>query len=123
MYEGQYGFRKKRSTVDAILDLTGNIIDGFNKGMYTIGVFLDMTKAFDSIKHDTLFQKLESYGIRGMALKWLKSYLNDRNIQVLFRNTLSNSYPLKYGAPQGSVLGQLIYSFLANNMQMTCLDV
>ena len=51
-----------------------------------------------------------------MALKWLKSYLNDRNIQVLFRNTLSNSYPLKYGAPQGSVLGPLIYSILANDM-------
>jgi hypothetical protein len=116
MYEGQYGFRKHRSTVDAILDVTGNIVDGFNKGMYTIGVFLDMTKAFDSIKHETLFKKLERYGIRGMALKWLKSYLNDRSIKVLFRNTLSKSYSVKCGAPQGSVLGPLIYSVLANDM-------
>ena len=68
LYEGQYGFRKNRSTLDAILDLTGNIVDGFDKGMYTIALFLDMSKAFDSIKHETLFKKMELYGIRGMAL-------------------------------------------------------
>jgi hypothetical protein len=59
LYEGQYGFRKRRSTSDAILDLTGNILEGFNKGMYTIGLFIDMTKAFDTIKHQKLFSKLE----------------------------------------------------------------
>ena len=68
MYEGQYGFRKQRSTTDAILDFTGNVLDGFNKGMYTIGLFLDMSKAFDSIKHDTLLTKLQIYGIRGTIL-------------------------------------------------------
>ena len=116
MYEGQYGFRKNRSTVDAILDVTGNIVDGFNKGMYTMGVFIDMSKAFDSIKHETLFKKLERYGIRGVALRWIKSYLNGRSIKVLFGTTMSKNYPIEYGAPQGSVLGPLIYSILANDM-------
>ena len=60
LYGGQYGFRKQRSTTDAILDLTGNILYGFNKKMYTIGVFLDMSKAFDSIKHGRLFKKMEN---------------------------------------------------------------
>ena len=110
LYEGQYGFRKNRSSLDAILDLTGNILDGFNKGMYTVGLFLDMSKAIDSIKHETLFKKMEMYGIRGIALKWLCSYLTDRNIKVLFKNILSNKCSLKFGTPQGSVLGPLIYS-------------
>ena len=74
MYAGQYGFGKQRSKTDAILDFTGNVLDGFNKGMYTIGLFLDMSKAFDSIKHDTLLTKLQIYGIRGTTLNWLKNY-------------------------------------------------
>ena len=116
LYEGQYGFRKFRSTNDAILDLTGNILDGFNKKMFTVALFLDMTKAFDSIKHSTLLKKMEHYGVRGLALNWIESYLTDRNIRVLFRNLFSKSFNVNYGTPQGSVLGPLFYSILANDM-------
>ena len=116
LYEGQYGFRKLRSTTDAILDLTGNILDGFNRNMYTIGLFLDMTKAFDSIKHDTLLKKLENYGIRGLTLNWIKSYLTGREISVLFNNVYSKKFKINYGTPQGSVLGPLLYSIIANDL-------
>lgn len=116
LYSGQYGFRKHRSTNDAILDLTGNVVDALDKGMFTIGVFLDMSKAFDSIEHDTLFKKIEHYGIRGTTLQWLKSYLSNRHLQVQYKNTLSGKFAVKYGTPQGSVLGPLIYSLLVNDM-------
>ena len=116
LYEGQYGFRKQRSTTDAILDLTGNILEGFNKDMYTIALFIDMSKAFDTIKHQTLFNKLEMYGMRGITLNWLKSYLTGRNIKVMINGTLSDCYPADFGTPQGSVLGPLLYIILANDL-------
>jgi hypothetical protein len=116
LYEGQYGFRKQRSTADAILDLTGNILDGFNKGMFTLGLFLDMTKAFDSIKHETLFRKLEIYGVRGISLKWVKSYLSNRSLKVNYNGLLSEECNIDFGTPQGSVLGPLLYIILTNDM-------
>lgn len=114
--EGQYGFRKNRCTTDAILDLTGNIIDGFNKKMLTIALFLDMSKAFDSIKHETLLKKMELYGIRGTALSWIRNYLCNRNIKVMFNESLSEKYTVNFGTPQGSVLGPLLYIILTNDM-------
>jgi hypothetical protein len=116
LYEGQYGFRKLRSTTDAILDLTGNILNGFNRNMYTIGLFLDMSKAFDSIKHTTLLTKLYKYGIRGLPLNWIKSYLMGREISVIFNGLYSDRFKINYGTPQGSVLGPLLYSIIANDM-------
>ena len=75
-----------------------------------------MSKAFDSINHQTLFKKLEFYGIRGNVLSWFKSYLLDRFIKVKIRNTVSNSYVMSYGTSQGSVLGPLMYLILANDL-------
>ena len=120
LYEGQYGFREKRSTTDAILDFTGNVIDNINKGCYTLALFLDMSKAFDSIKHDTLLRKLEFYGIRGNALSWISSYLSNRYIKVKYKNSLSDRYLVTYGTPQGSVLRPLMYLVLANDL-VNCL--
>ena len=98
------------------MDLTGNILHSFNKGMFTIGMFLDMTKAFDSIKHETLLYKLQNYGIRGTVFNWLKSYLSNRKLQVKFKNTLSDQYTVDFGIPQGSVLGPLLYIVLENDL-------
>lgn len=116
IFQGQYGFRKGRSTTDAILDLVGNVLDGFNKKMQTAAIFLDMTKAFDSIKHETLLKKMEDYGIRGVALDWFKSYLSQRKISVMFKEVVSQKFELKFGTPQGSVLGPLLYTILVNDM-------
>ena len=115
-YEGQYGFRKNRSTADAILDLTGNILENINRGFYTMCLFLDMSKAFDSLDHETVLKKLEFYGIRGVPLSWFRSYLLDRKIKVKFKRHISDPYEMTYGTPQGSVLGPLIYIILANDL-------
>ena len=116
LYEGQYGFREKRSTSDAILDLTGNVVENINRGFFTLCLFLDMSKAFDSLYHGTVMKKLEFYGIRGIPLSWFRSYLLDRIMKVKFKNCISNSFIIEYGTPQGSVLGPLIYIILANDL-------
>ena len=78
LYEGEYGFRKGCSCDDAILDLTGNIIESLDNKQLTLAVFLDMSKAFDTIEHKLLFKILDRYGIRGSALQWFESYFQDR---------------------------------------------
>ena len=75
-----------------------------------------MSKAFDSINHNTLFQKLEYYGLRGNVLSWFQSYLKYRQIKVKYKDKLSDKYLIKYGTPQGSVLGHFMYIILANDL-------
>src|SRR6218665_536568 len=104
LYNKQFGFRKNHSTTHAIIEVVDKITEALDQGKITIGVFLDLSKAFDTIKHDILFKKLEHYGIRGLALKWLKSYLTDRFQQVYYAKNLSNLAPITCGVPQGSIL-------------------
>ena len=89
LYCGQYGFRKHRSTSDAISDLAGNVVDALDKGMSTIGVFLDMSKAFDSIDHETLFKKNRAVWYKG-------GYIACNGSKVLFQgNSLLDMGPHK----------------------------
>ena len=82
IFHSQHGFRNKHSCETAMCELVGNICKGHEKGKHTLLVFLDLSKAFDTLSHDILFQKLERYEIRGNTLKWFKSYLSDRNLRV-----------------------------------------
>ena len=74
----QFGFRKKYSTFLALMELVDNITKNIDGGNYSIGIFLDLSKAFDTIDHTILLDKLCRYGIRGVTLNWFKHYLNDR---------------------------------------------
>jgi hypothetical protein len=78
LIDNQYGFRSGRSTYLALLQLYNKISSAIDKNEFTIGIFLDLSKAFDTVSHDILFDKLQHYGIRGTALDWFKSYLYNR---------------------------------------------
>lgn len=103
----QYGFREGHSTTDQMLCFCQNIRDAQNKRPtnHTVAVFLDLTKAFDRVWNQKLIIKLyEVFGISGRALTWIYAFLRNRLIRVNFNNSLSRSFRLSQGVPQGSVL-------------------
>ena len=74
LFINQFGFRKKSSTILALLDITERIRESLDNGKYGCGIFIDLKKAFDTVNHSILLSKLEHYGIRGAVLKWFESY-------------------------------------------------
>ena len=122
LYAGQYGFREGHSCESAISELISVATKGQQEGMYTLALFLDLSKAFDSLEHSVLLKKLERYGMRGKANDWFASYLNDRKMRV--KCTVSSTGKLEYsdyqavtyGTPQGSCLGPLIFIIFTNDL-------
>ena len=89
----QFGFQKGNSTEHAILQLVDQISNSFEKKLFTLGVFIDLSNAFDTVDRDILICKLKNYGVRGNNLKWFESYLNNRKQFISFnkhKNTSSN---------------------------------
>ena len=105
----QFGFRKGYSTEQAILELTDSLKKAMDKKLVTYGLFLDFSKAFDTINHDILLSKLYRYGMRGNPLRWFENYLYNRNQVVKIGDTISSSQTIICGIPQGSTLGPLLF--------------
>ena len=106
----QYGFQKGRSTADAILKLMEYIYKALNEKKHNLTVFVDLRKAFDTVNHKILLNKLFQYGIRGNALDWFTSYLKDRKQFVKIGASLSSARTLNIGVPQGSILGPVLFT-------------
>ena len=123
LFESQYGFRTKRSCEQAILELTSHLLHAHNKNLHSIGVFLDLSKAFDTLNHEVLLKKLECYGVRGIVNDWFKSYLEGRTLIAKVstskeNTTKSTPFHITYGTAKGSCLGPLLFIMFSNDMHL-----
>ena len=109
LHEKQFGFRKQHSTSHALNFSIDKIKNCLSNGDHVLGIFIDLSKAFDTIDHAILIDKLEHYGIRGRALTLLKSYLTNRKQYVSALGETSEKLLVTYGVPQGSCLGPLLF--------------
>src|SRR6218665_2562035 len=122
LYDRQFGFRKNYSTNLALIEVIDKISKTMDDRGCTLGVFLDLSKAFDTIDYNILFDKLQHYGIQGLALEWFKSYLTHRHQQVLYAGVVSSSLPLHLGVPRESILGPLLFLIYINDI-INCLSI
>ena len=107
--KNQFGFQEKCSTFMAISSAYEKLTDAVDRKLYSIGVFIDLCKAFNTVNHEILLSKLSAYGVRGTPLDLLTSYLTNHYQCVSINNTLSDPLLITCGVPQGSILGPLLF--------------
>jgi hypothetical protein len=116
LHSSQHGFRINHSTMTAVIDVLESITSALNNKFFSIALFVDVSKAFDSIDHRLLLSKLHVYGIRGVALKLIESYLYNRYQYTVVNDVNSHYCKITMGLPQGSILGPLMYTIFVNDM-------
>ena len=119
--ENQFGFRRFHSTASALLDCTNEWLFNMDRGFYNVVVFLDLKKAFDTVNHTILLDKLEAYGIDEDSLNLLSSYLTDRKQTCQIDGKQSDLRKISCGVPQGSILGPLLFLTYINDLP-NCLN-
>ena len=116
LYKFQSGFRKNHSTDFCLSYLTDNISSGFEKGLMTGMILIDLQKAFDTINHEILIKKMPYLGFSNQSIKWFQSYISTRKFVMNIGDKFSTSADLKCGVPQGSILEPLLFLLYVNNI-------
>ena len=116
LFQHQYGFRSQHSTIHALLHLINQISSSIDNKKVTVGIFLDLSKAFDTVNHQILLNKLEHYGFRGITLQWIKNYLKDRKQFVKYKTVTSEYRTIRCGVPKRSILGPLLFLIYINDI-------
>ena len=115
LYIKQFGFRKRHSTIHAIIALTEKVSMALDSGKIVGGVFLVLKKEFDCVSHDILLNKLNAYGIRGNLMQWFQIYLSARSQYVIYNGIKSSFRNITHGVPRGSILSPLLCILSVND--------
>ena len=113
----QFGFRNRSSTQHAVTLFSDSIRKNMDKSLMTGAVFIDLSKAFDTVDHARLLSKLSIYGIKDREMSWFSSYLFNRKQYVAIDGQSSEMLPISCGVPQGSILGPLMFILLINDIE------
>ena len=116
-FDSQYGFRTKHSTELAALELIDIIVTKMDQNEVPINIYIDLSKAFDTLDHEILIHKLQFYGLKDKSLQLLKDYLTNRQQYVEFNETMSDYCNIETGVPQGSILGPLLFIIYLNDLE------
>ena len=119
IYNKQFGFRSNHSTSHALINTTEFIKEKLDSGFHVGGIFIDLEKAFDTVNHDLLIEKLYYYGFRCVSQQLIKSFLSDRHQYVSIQGFDSPQLPITCRVPQGSTLGPLLFLLYINDLNLS----
>ena len=116
LYQKQFGFQNLHSTDHAILQLMKQLTDAFSQEKYNLGIFIDLSNAFDTVNHNILLEKLKAYGIQSENPKWFRSYLSNRKQFISYDDSKTEMKIVKCVVLQGPILGPLFFLIFVNDL-------